>query len=63
MTKRRRRRRQLGLFDLAEGRVISTLEREEPGIVRRILDEALTRGIEPSREYLRRRLAQAWTLS
>lgn len=49
----------LRAFEMAGARVIARLERHEPGIVRRFLDEALAEGIEPSREYLDRRLATA----
>ena len=48
--------RNLSMFDLVEGRVISALEQREPGIVRRLLDEQLASGLEPSREHLRKRL-------
>ena len=57
--RKRQRRRQLSLAHLTEGRIISRLEKVEPGIVRRILDEALAAGIEPSRKYLRKRLTEA----
>jgi hypothetical protein len=43
---------------MAGARIMSRLERREPGIVRRILNEAVASGQEPSREYLNRRLCE-----